>query len=94
VDTNRCPRLSPAPANCRAFLAGTDIGCGFVKTSDGVVIHYVEAGSNRIAQPSQTILFIPGWTMPGWIWEKQITHFSQSHRVVDYFPQNQLDFAH
>jgi len=31
--------------------------------------------------------------MPGWIWEKEITHFSQSHCVVDYFPQNQLDFA-
>jgi hypothetical protein len=25
---------------------------------------------------------------------KQITHFSPSHRVVYYFPQNQLDFAH
>jgi hypothetical protein len=27
-------------------------------------------------------------------WEEQITHFPQGHRAVDYFPQNQLDFAH
>jgi pimeloyl-ACP methyl ester carboxylesterase len=79
--------LSPAPADYRAFIAGTDIRWRVRKDLDGIVIHYVEAGS-------ETILFIPGWTMPGWIWEKEITHFSQSHCVVDYFPQqNQLDFA-
>jgi len=41
----------------------------FFKTSDGVRIHYLEAGSGK------AIVFIPGWTMPAWIWEKQIAEF-------------------
>lgn len=49
---------------------------GFVTTPDGVRIHYVEAGQGP------AILFVPGWTMPAWIWEKQIAHFSNTHRVV------------
>jgi microsomal epoxide hydrolase len=35
------------------------------------------------------ILFVPGWTMPGWIWEKQIAHFSKTHRVVAMDPRGQ-----
>ncbi len=35
------------------------------------------------------ILFVPGWTMPGWIWEKQIEHFSKTHRVVAMDPRCQ-----
>ena len=31
---------------------------GFFRTSDGIRIHYLEAGSGR------PIVFIPGWTMP------------------------------
>jgi hypothetical protein len=33
---------------------------GFIKTSDGVRIHYVEAGEGK------AIVFIPGWMMPGY----------------------------
>ncbi|MGH9779577.1 MAG: alpha/beta fold hydrolase [Candidatus Acidiferrales bacterium] len=36
-----------------------------------------------------TILFVPGWTMPGWIWEHQIAHFSKTHRVVAMDPRSQ-----
>jgi len=46
---------------------------GFFKTSDGVRIHYLEAGSGR------PIVFIPGWTMPAWIWQKQIDEFSKKY---------------
>lgn len=35
------------------------------------------------------ILFVPGWTMPAWIWEHQITHFAKSHRVVAMDPRSQ-----
>ncbi|MGH9778218.1 MAG: alpha/beta fold hydrolase [Candidatus Acidiferrales bacterium] len=35
------------------------------------------------------ILFVPGWTMPGWIWEHQIAHFSKTHRVVAMDPRSQ-----
>ena len=55
----------------------------FFKTSDGVRIHYVEAGSGR------AIVFIPGWTMPAWIWEKQIDEFSKTYHVIAVDPRSQ-----
>ena len=55
----------------------------FFKTSDGVRIHYVEAGTGR------PIVFIPGWTMPAWIWQKQIDEFSKKYRVIAVDPRSQ-----
>jgi len=43
--------------------------------------------SNIHQQP--TILFVPGWTMPGWIWEHQLAHFAKTHRVVAMDPRSQ-----
>lgn len=36
-----------------------------------------------------SILFVPGWTMPGWIWEKQLEYFSDDWRVVAMDPRGQ-----
>ena len=55
----------------------------FFKTSDGVRIHYLEAGHGR------PIVFIPGWTMPAWIWQKQIDEFSKHYRVIAVDPRSQ-----
>ena len=55
----------------------------FFKTSDGVRIHYLEAGSGR------PIVFIPGWTMPAWIWQKQVDEFSKHYRVIAVDPRSQ-----
>jgi non-heme chloroperoxidase len=55
----------------------------FFKTSDGIRIHYLEAGSGR------PVVFIPGWTMPGWIWQKQIDEFSKNYRVIAVDPRSQ-----
>lgn len=55
----------------------------FIKTSDGVRIHYLEAGSGR------PIVFIPGWTMPAWIWQKQIDEFAKSYHVIAIDPRSQ-----
>jgi microsomal epoxide hydrolase len=55
----------------------------FFKTSDGIWIHYLEAGSGR------PILFIPGWTMPAWIWQKQIDEFSKRYHVIAVDPRSQ-----
>jgi non-heme chloroperoxidase len=55
----------------------------FFKTSDGVRIHYVETGSGR------PIVFIPGWTMPAWIWQKQIDEFSKKYHVIAVDPRSQ-----
>ncbi len=56
---------------------------GFFKTSDGVRIHYLEAGSGR------PIVFIPGWTMPAWIWQKQIDEFSKNYHIIAVDPRSQ-----
>jgi microsomal epoxide hydrolase len=87
---------------------------GFITTSDGVKIHYLEAGkpvqspsaevgnplpsgvtptkgSIAVAAAKQppSILFVPGWTMPAWIWQKQIDYFSRDYRVVAMDPRSQ-----
>jgi non-heme chloroperoxidase len=87
---------------------------GFVTTSDGVRIHYIEVGRADITPAGQigkpmpstaviekgdigvslehkypSILFVPGWTMPGWIWQKQIDYFSRDYRVVAMDPRSQ-----
>jgi non-heme chloroperoxidase len=56
---------------------------GFIKTSDGVRIHYIEAGEGR------AIVFIPGWMMPDWIWQKQIDEMSKNYRVIAVDPRSQ-----
>jgi microsomal epoxide hydrolase len=53
------------------------------ETSDGIKLHYLEAGSG----PS--LVFVPGWTMPAWIWEPQLSHFSANYRVVALDPRGQ-----
>lgn len=77
---------------------------GFVTTRDNVKIHYLEAGprlrrrvsSGALSSASQresrnlpTVLFVPGWMTPGWIWELQIAHFAQHYRVVAMDPRSQ-----
>ena len=56
---------------------------GFVTTPDGVDIHYVAAGEG----PS--ILFVPGLTLSGEVWQPQLDHFAASHRVVAMDPRSQ-----
>src|ERR1700752_2275401 len=55
----------------------------FFKTSDGIRIHYLEVGSGR------PIVFISGWTMPAWIWYKQIDECSKKYRVIAVEPRSQ-----
>jgi non-heme chloroperoxidase len=86
----------------------------FITTTDGIKIHYLEAGHQKgipsaevgnplpagtvatkgnisVTNPNQfpSILFVPGWTMPAWIWEKQIAFFSKDYRVVAMDPRSQ-----
>jgi non-heme chloroperoxidase len=53
----------------------------------------ITKGNISITGPRQfpSILFVPGWTMPGWIWENQISHFSADYRVVAMDPRSQGD---
>ncbi len=56
---------------------------GFFRTSDGVRLHYLDAGSGP------AMVFVPGWTMPAEIWQPQIEHFSKNYRVVALEPRSQ-----
>jgi microsomal epoxide hydrolase len=54
-------------------------------TSDGARLHYLEAGPAG----AQTVLFVPGWTMPGWIFERQIGALSDRFHVLALDPRGQ-----
>ncbi len=53
--------------------------------SDGTHLHYSEAGTSF----SHTIIFVPGWTMPAWIFEPQIQALGRSYHVVAFDPRGQ-----
>ena len=57
----------------------------FVTTPDGTKIHCLDAGRG----PAPAVLFVPGWTMPAEIWERQIAHLSPMYRVVAMDPRAQ-----
>ena len=63
----------------------------FFLTRDGVRLHYIEAGAGP-----HTIIFVPGWTMPGWIFDRQMAYFSQNYHVIALDPrgQGQSQIAH
>src|SRR4051794_6612744 len=57
----------------------------YFTTSDGVKIHFLEAGEGR------AIVFIPGWTMPADIWQQQIDYFAPKYHVIAVDPRSQGD---
>jgi non-heme chloroperoxidase len=54
-------------------------------TSDGVRLHYLLAG----AEHDHTIVLVPGWTMPGWIFQVQVAALSAQYRVIAFDPRGQ-----
>ena len=75
-----------------ALLTGFSARAGAVQvrdrsvlTSDGVRLHYLEAGPSS----GHTILFVPGWTMPAWIWGPQIQAFGRHYHVIAFDPRGQ-----
>lgn len=67
------------------FAAVTEVKDGFFRTSDGVRLHYLEAGSGP------GMVFEPGWSMPAWIWDAQIRYFAEHFHVVALDPRSQGD---
>ncbi len=59
-----------------------------VTTSDGVKLHVFD--SARVSVPSaQILLFVPGWSMPGVVFDKQVAAFSPHFRVLVLDPRGQ-----
>jgi non-heme chloroperoxidase len=67
-----------------AQVAATATDRYFV-TSDEVRLHYLEAGPRT----GHTVVFVPGWTMPAWIWQPQILAFAQRYHVIAFDPRGQ-----
>ena len=110
--TQRCKIMFPFLLLLAFALEAKASGAksGFVKTADGVKIHYLEADEDRVTlkpasterpmdegsralrpQKALSILFVPGWTMPAWIWQKQIDYFAKNYRVLAMDPRSQGD---
>ncbi len=53
--------------------------------SDGVRLHITEQGPSA----APTLVFVPGWTMPAWIFQPQIDAFSRVYHVVAMDPRGQ-----
>jgi non-heme chloroperoxidase len=56
-------------------------------TSDQVRLSYYEAKPNIAA--ASTLLFVPGWSMPGWIWFDIAKQWANRHRVIVFDPRGQ-----
>ena len=54
-------------------------------TSDGVRLHYLEGGP----ADGRTVVFVPGWTMPGWIFDRQIAALETRYHVLALDPRGQ-----
>ena len=54
-------------------------------TSDGARLHYLEAGLSDL----QTVVFVPGWAMPAWIFDRQIAALSDRYHVLALDPRGQ-----
>jgi microsomal epoxide hydrolase len=58
----------------------------FFQASDGAQLAWHELG---LAHAPLTLVFVPGWSMPGWIWRAQADAFSGRYRVVVFDPRGQ-----
>ena len=67
----------------QVIQAQAEFQSGHFQTSDGVELHYLEAGTGP------TLVLVPGWTMPAEIWQHQLRYFASSHRVVALDPRGQ-----
>jgi non-heme chloroperoxidase len=56
----------------------------YFKTSDGLRLHYIEAGSGP-----ETLVFVPGWMMPAEVFTRQISGLSKQYRVIAFDPRSQ-----
>ena len=54
-------------------------------TTDGARLHYLEAGPSE----ALTVVFVPGWTMPAWIFEAQIAALEGRFHVLALDPRGQ-----
>lgn len=70
---------------CLLFAAPARAADYYFTASDGARLHYTETGPAG----ASFLVFVPGWTMPGWIFTPQLKAFSPKYRVVLFDPRGQ-----
>jgi microsomal epoxide hydrolase len=73
---------------CSQAAIGSEVRDTTVTLSDGTRIHLLEAGQPS-AEPA--IVFIPGWTLPAFLWKEQMRLFSSDRLVIAIDPRSQGD---
>lgn len=75
---------------CSPVAIGSAIREATITLRDRTRIHLLEAG-----QPSAApaIVFIPGWTLPAFLWEEQMRRFSSDRFVIAIDPRSQGDLT-
>ncbi|MEI6416020.1 MAG: alpha/beta hydrolase, partial [Pseudomonadota bacterium] len=77
--------LAMFQANAENQAKPLNTGC--FDSSDQVRLCYSERLLGDASKP--ILVFIPGWTMPASIWEKQLSYFSGKYSVVAFDPRGQ-----
>jgi microsomal epoxide hydrolase len=57
--------------------------------SNGIKIHVIEIIPKDLCDDRPSLVFVPGLSMPAWIFEKQLHHFSKKFHVVALDPRSQ-----
>lgn len=72
------PSALPSSLQKKQFLA-----------TDGTALTYYDSDKPIGVQHASTVVLVPGWAMPGWIWFAQATQFVKQHRVIVFDPRGQ-----
>jgi len=67
-----------------SLIAAAPLRDCYFKASDGVRLHYIEAGKG-----ADTLIFVPGWMMPAAVFEAQVKGLSDQYRVIAFDPRSQ-----
>jgi microsomal epoxide hydrolase len=59
------------------------------QTSDSVTLSFLEAGSDFARDKNPTIALVPGWLMPGAIWQEQLEAFGWRYHTLAIDPRGQ-----
>ena len=59
------------------------------QTSDGVTLSVLEAGRDQAKSPRLTIACVPGWSMPAYLWLRQIEELGRRYHTIALDPRGQ-----
>ncbi|HEY7217682.1 MAG TPA: alpha/beta hydrolase [Candidatus Binatia bacterium] len=59
------------------------------QTSDSVTLSFLETGSDLTRDKYPTIALVPGWLMPGTIWQEQLQAFGRHYHTLAIDPRGQ-----